>query len=591
MKKFVNIRKANRKWIIIAAVIVVGVLLVCLSVKRAGNDAEVSYRETVAVYGDLVVGVTESGSIEIGTVDQTFELDMSSLERVTVSGGSGNSGSTGGSGFGSSGAGGSSAGGFGGMGGSGAGSMGGFGGATGGAEFNMFDQAFSMVGNNSQASTESESVLVIKEVMAAIGQQVEAGDVLYILEESGVTKLSDELYANVSLAQVDLEALEADQNLSKSSADYTRRLSIAYGEYAATEKQNTIASLEENVADKQEALATAKANVSTYQNSLEQAKANLADAQTLYNNAKWSRDNANKNDDPYSYVMAFQDAEEALKLVEQLESKVEQLESSLEQAYSNVTTCQSNLLKAQRELESGKLEAQKTYLLRMLAYEQAEETYSITMESLEINMEDQVETYEQAKEKWDEFTSHIDGVQVRAKYNGVITSLGLVAGDSLNYGDVVATMYDIEQVSITVSVAETDMTDIEIGGKANVNLVAYPDEVFSATVTEIGDATTDSSGNVTYDVTITFDGEASGLFQGMTGEVTFITKQAKTVVYVSNRAIINSGKKTYVKCKDADGNIKKVEVKVGFSDGINVEIIEGLKEGDVVLVESKVNES
>ena len=590
MKKFVKNKKARKMLITIVVIIVVGGLLLCLGIKRAGNDAEVSYRETMAVYGDLVVGVTESGSIEIGTVDQTFELDMSSLERVTVSGGSGNSGSAGGSGFGS----GNAGGGFGGMGASGSGGsslLNEFAGSSGGGDFNMFDQAFSMVGGNSQASTDSESVLVIKEVVAAVGQQVKAGDVLYILEETGVTKLSDELYANVSLAQADLEALEADQNLSKSTADYTRQLSLAYGEYAETERKSTLASLEENIANKQEALATAKANVTTYQNSLAQAKANLADAQALYENARWQRDNVNKNSDPYSYVVAFQDAEEALKLVEQMESKVEQLESSLEQAQSNVTTCQSNLLSAQRELESGKLEAQKTYLLRMLAYEQAEETYAITMESLEITMEDQQETYEQAKEKWDEFTSHIDGVQICAKYDGVITSLGLVAGDGLNYGDVVATMYDIEQVSITVSVAEENMTDIEIGGKANVNLVAYPEQVFSATVTEIGDATTDSSGNVTYDVTITFDGEASGLFQGMTGEVTFITKQTKKVVYVSNRAIINSGKKTYVKCKDAEGNIKKVEVKVGFSDGVNVEIIEGLKEGDVVLVESKVNES
>ena len=59
-------------------------------------------------------------------------------------------------------------------------------------------------------------------------------------------------------------------------------------------------------------------------------------------------------------------------------------------------------------------------------------------------------------------------------------------------------------------------------------------------------------------------------------------------MYVSNRAIIRDGKKSYVKVKDADGDICTVEVTTGFSDGVNVEIIDGLSVGDVVLIESKV---
>ncbi len=563
--------KPNTKLLAGISLVLVAVLVISLCIGFWGGDeSEVSYRETQVTYGNLVVGVTESGSIEIGTVDQSFELDMSSLERVTVSSGSSNSGNSGG--------------------GMSAGGMGGFGGATSGQGLDMFDQVFSMVAGNSQSGSQSESSLVVQQVVAAVGQQVKAGDVLYILEEDGVTELSNELYANVSLALADLEALEADQNLSRSTAEYTRQLSLAYGAYAEKEKESTIDALEDAVAEKKEALATAKENVTTYKNSLAQAKANLADAQTLYENAKWQRDHVDKNADPYAYVMAFQSAESAQMQVESLESKVEQLESSLEQAQKNVTTCQNELKKAQRSLESGKVEAQKTYLLRMLAYEQAEETYAITVESLAIDMEDQTQVYEEAKEKWDEFTSHINGVQICAKYDGVITSMGLSVGDSLSYGDVVATMYDITQVSITVTVEEEDMTDIEVGGKANIDLVAYPDRIFSATVTEIGDATTDSSGDVTYDVTVTFDEEEAGLFQGMTGDVTFITRQSKDVVYVSNRAIIKEGTKSYVKRKDADGNIKKVEVKTGFSDGINVEILEGLQAGDMVLVESKVSE-
>lgn len=86
-------------------------------------------------------------------------------------------------------------------------------------------------------------------------------------------------------------------------------------------------------------------------------------------------------------------------------------------------------------------------------------------------------------------------------------------------------------------------------------------------------------------MTVTFSDDVDGVFTDMTGNVTFIQKQVEDVLYVSNKTIINEGTASYVKVKDADGNIKKVEVTTGFSDGINVEITSGLSEGDTVLIE------
>ena len=43
-----------------------------------------------------------------------------------------------------------------------------------------------------------------------------------------------------------------------------------------------------------------------------------------------------------------------------------------------------------------------------------------------------------------------------------------------------------------------------------------------------------------------------------------------------------------MKVKDSDGTIEKKEVTTGFYDGVNVEITEGLSEGETVLIESQV---
>ena len=77
----------------------------------------------------------------------------------------------------------------------------------------------------------------------------------------------------------------------------------------------------------------------------------------------------------------------------------------------------------------------------------------------------------------------------------------------------------------------------------------------------------------------------------MTGEVTFVTKETQKVIYVSNRAIFREGTRSYVKVRDEAGKIQEKDVVTGFSDGVNVQITEGLAEGDIVLIESKVSES
>ena len=74
----------------------------------------------------------------------------------------------------------------------------------------------------------------------------------------------------------------------------------------------------------------------------------------------------------------------------------------------------------------------------------------------------------------------------------------------------------------------------------------------------------------------------------MSGDVTFITRQKPAVLYVSNQSIINESGKQYVKIKGEDGEPKLIEIVTGFSDGSNVEVLSGLKEGDIVLIESKV---
>lgn len=90
-------------------------------------------------------------------------------------------------------------------------------------------------------------------------------------------------------------------------------------------------------------------------------------------------------------------------------------------------------------------------------------------------------------------------------------------------------------------------------------------------------------------MTVTLEGDVSELFQGMTGDITFVTKQSEETLYIYKRAVITEEGKSYVKVRDEEGNAVKKEITAGFTDGTYIQVVEGLSEGDIVLIESRAD--
>lgn len=528
------------------------------------DGEETVYREAAAVVGNLTVGVTESGSVEIGTKEDTFDLDISALVRDSSDSDSQSSQTAAG------------AGGGGGM------DMGGM---------NMFNQIFSFASEQSQTAVTSDNTLTVASVEVSVGQEISAGDVLYVLEGDSVSEIAEKLESDVKKAETDLEAAYAEEKVSGLSARQIYDTSVTYGAYAGTEYQETISKLEKAVAEKEESIAVAQEELSLYRSLLADTQTEYAAAAKLLSEAQFELDYTDKQKETYLYVTRVQNLEQAQSNYDTLEKEVEELEQSIEKTEENLETLQSALKAAERELAQGKLTAQQTLDLRILARDTAQETYDIAMAYVEKEIAEQEEIYADAEERWSLFDGVIQDCAVVAEYDGIVTNVYFEAGDTIQTGDTLVTLYDLEDVTMTVTVAEEDMTDIAKGSAANVVLTAYPDEVFPAVVSDISDASADSSGNVTYEVTVTLQGdEVRKLYQGMTGDVTFITEEVREVLYVPVRAVTEENDKSYVKIKDADGSVRRVEVTTGFTDGVYIEIPEGLEEGEIVLIESVVKD-
>lgn len=320
---------------------------------------------------------------------------------------------------------------------------------------------------------------------------------------------------------------------------------------------------------------------------LAEAKKNLKEAE-----ATVSENFENRFNDAYYYTVFKNTKEMAKTIVEDEEEEIEQLQEENEKLAVEIAEATRNWNEACRKLETGKLEAQQTLETDQYYASVASEWYSIQTEGLDNESQQAYSDYTNAVEKLESFDSYIIGNEIISEYSGVITEVMLSEGDSVTSNSSLITLYNQDEVTMDVTVSEEDYKTLDKEGKVNISFTAYPDNSYTGVINEVSDAEYDSSsGNLYYTLTVTLQGDTSGLYEGMTGEVTFVTKETQEVLYVSNRAIFREGTRSYVKLRDEAGNIQEKDVITGFSDGINVEIVEGLSEGETVLIESKVNES
>ncbi len=559
----------NRKKSRVAILVGFGVfliVLVVLAVWYFGREEEepVSYRETTVEYGNLTVGITEDGVVEIGTTEQSFDLDISAL--VSASGASGFSSGgmmTMGSGNGSG------------------------GNAPGG---NAFGQIFSLVSERSGYNSKEQS-LEIAQVCVEEGQRINAGDTLYLLAEDSVALIRDQLEEDVENAAAELATIEADQRLDRLQAKQNYETATAYGEYAMIEYNLTLRSLEESFDETKQKLEDARQTLEEEVAAYEELQTQYHDAQANFEYVEYGLEEQDKDTYLYGYLTQRSFYDSALATKELLEDRMENKWDEMEELKEQIASLEIQVETAQMEYDTGVLAAQENLAIRKLTYDTAAETYDIAISYLDEDKRSIQNTYDQAVLKRNRFDDSIVEDRILAEASGVVTEIPLEVGDSISKGSTLLTLYDEEDVTMSVELSSSQLAKVSIGDLVNISLTAYPDEMFTGVIDEIGEAETDSAGNIIYPVTISIEGDVSGLYQGMTGDITFITKEKREVTYVSNRAIIREGTKSYVKMHDENGEIVKKQIKTGFSDGVNVEVLEGLSQGDIVLVESKVSGS
>ena len=174
-----------------------------------------------------------------------------------------------------------------------------------------------------------------------------------------------------------------------------------------------------------------------------------------------------------------------------------------------------------------------------------------------------------------------------APYDGTVISVGAEEGDLVSSNIIVVTLADLTNLRVRAIVDETDISLVEIGQEVEATFDAFPGLSFWGQVLEVPLQGTLSQNILTYEVPVSLEGaEDVALKTGMTANLEIVVGRRENALLVPAMAVQQSEEGNVVMVQDTpEGPAMATQVQVGLSDGTYVEIVSGLIEGDLVVVE------
>lgn len=161
------------------------------------------------------------------------------------------------------------------------------------------------------------------------------------------------------------------------------------------------------------------------------------------------------------------------------------------------------------------------------------------------------------------------------------------SGDADGSENVVLTLDPNEEMTVNVSVDETDILTMEVGQSASITIDSIGEDVYTGTVTSIDTSASSDAGVTAYTVEVTIP-RTEQMLSGMSASVEIQIDGVEDAILVPAEAVHQTSSTSYVyttydeETKEFGG---MTEVTTGLTDGSKTEITSGLKAGDTVWYE------
>lgn len=271
-----------------------------------------------------------------------------------------------------------------------------------------------------------------------------------------------------------------------------------------------------------------------------------------------------------------------------LVSQVNTAKASLNNAQSQLTYQRANYNRYSTLYKKGLVSADE-YETALLAYRQAQDEVKQRRESLQ---------QAQTNLGYATITSPVDGVVLSREVEE-----GQTVAASFETPTLFTIAQDLTDMRVIADVDEADIGEVREGERVTFTVDAYPDDTFNGTVTQVRQEGNTEDNVVTFEVVISAPNKDLKLKPGLTANVTIYTLDKQNVMSVPNKALRFTPTKELIgdaQVKDCKGKNKvwtfsnnvftAHPVTVGISDGVNTELLGGVKKGTRVVTEIKVDQ-
>lgn len=179
--------------------------------------------------------------------------------------------------------------------------------------------------------------------------------------------------------------------------------------------------------------------------------------------------------------------------------------------------------------------------------------------------------------------------------DGLVLSRDVEVGDAVSsilvlgsQATLLMTLGDVSSVYVLGQVDQADIGKVYLGQPARIVVESFKDKKFIGRVTKISPMGVEKDNVTTFEVRVSIQNPTGELKANMSANAEIILEEKHNVLLVPEAAVIyDKDRHTFLEIPSAKEKTgaQKVAVKLGISNGIKTELLEGLKEGDKVVLQ------
>lgn len=281
---------------------------------------------------------------------------------------------------------------------------------------------------------------------------------------------------------------------------------------------------------------------------------------------------------------------EAGQLLAEIDARVLEANVAASRAQLRAQAAQLRDRKAQLKLAGLHYQRQKMLRKDEAVTEEAVQQAEASFLSSQAQVDQLEAQIEQNQSSLEANEANLEFARILAPISGTVVSIKARQGQTLNANQqapIILQVADLTQMRVETQVSEADISRLRVGMPAYFTTLGSQGQRWQGELLRIEPTPVVENNVVLYNAPFDVENLQGKLLPQMTAQVFFIVAEAKNALLVPTAAMQRLDRNTYqVTVLHSDGRQEQRQIKVGVNDRIQAEVLEGLSEGESLLLQT-----